>query len=176
MSNPNVLGLDLSITATGYADGYGYGTIATKATDGDRRLNAIAAMIEDLLTTDTDSPGGPRIDRIGLVVIEGPVLRSQAAIGLAMLHGVIRSRLMDWGIPYALVPPATLKKYATGRGNATKTDMALALYKRVQRELADDNQVDAFWLRAMGMDHLGAPPVILPAANRAAMDKVRWPS
>jgi hypothetical protein len=69
-----------------------------------------------------------------------------------------------------------VKKYATGRGNATKTDMAVALAKRADGyELRDDNQVDAWWLGAMGRDHLGVPYVAMPATHRAALDKVTWP-
>ncbi|MCX4468742.1 hypothetical protein OOK41_00150 [Micromonospora sp. NBC_01655] len=69
-----------------------------------------------------------------------------------------------------------MKKYATGRGNAGKPEMAVALYKRAGRELADDNQVDAWWLRAAGLDHLGHPPADMPKNHRAALDAVRWPT
>lgn len=166
MSAPAVVGLDLSITATGYSDDGCTFTIGPgKHAVGDERLTMIRAQIMASLIVPP-----------AVVVIEGPVLRSQAALALGLLHGVIRAALMDDGIPYVLVPPATLKKYATGKGNAGKPEMAVALFKRFGLELGDDNQVDAFWLRAMGMDALGAPLVDLPAAQRDAMAKVTWPS
>lgn len=167
MSAPTVIGLDLSITATG-ATFYGDPprTISpAKGLTGDLRLISVRDQIMRSVAPSMDP----------LVVIEGPVLRSQAAIALGLLHGVIRAALMDERLAYVLVPPATLKKYATGKGNAGKPEMAVALYKRAGLELGDDNQVDAWWLRAMGMDALGAPLVDLPAAQRDAMAKVAWP-
>ena len=168
MSTPAVIGLDLSITATGAAF---YGdpptTIApAKGATGDVRLISVRDQVMRCVAPSLDP----------LVVIEGPVLRSQAALALGLLHGVIRAALMDERLAYALVPPATLKKYATGKGNAGKPEMAVALYKRAGLELGDDNQVDAWWLRAMGLDALGAPLVDLPAAQRDAMAKVTWPT
>lgn len=171
MSAPNVIGLDLSITATGWATDDGCGTIKTIASRGDRRLATITSEIEEFFACGD----GDRKDLADLVVIEGPVVRSSAAVIIGMVHGAVRLRLMDWGIPYAIVPPATLKKYATGKGNADKTAMALALYKRARIELADDNQVDAWWLRAAGLQHLGYPLVDVPGPNREALGKVLWP-
>jgi Holliday junction resolvasome RuvABC endonuclease subunit len=168
MGTPPVVGLDLSITATGAVF---YGDPPTTITPakgvvGDGRLTSVRDQVMRRVAP----------SMAPLVVIEGPVLRSQAALALGLLHGVIRAALMDEGIPYALVPPATLKKYATGKVNAGKPEMAVALYKRAGLELGDDNQVDAWWLRAMGLDALGAPLVDLPAAQREAMDKVEWPA
>ena len=166
--------LDLSITATGYATGDGdCGTIKTNPKHGDHRLGVITAEVEGWF--DCDDGMTERIMPADLVVIEGPVVRSSAAVIIGMVHGAVRLRLMDWRIPYAVVPPATLKKFATGKGNADKTAMALALFKRTGLELADDNQVDAWWLRAAGLQHLGCPVVDLPAAQVAALEKVDWP-
>ena len=160
----NVIGLDLSITATGAArDDGSVETWRTQPKDGDNRLNRITWSV-------LGAVGG-----VDLVVIEGPVVRSSAAVVIGMVHGAVRAQLNDIGTPYAVVPPATLKKYATGKGNADKTAMALALFKRTGLELADDNQVDAWWLRAAGLQHLGCPVVDLPAAQVAALEKVDWP-
>lgn len=163
-----VVGLDLSLTGTGIA--YVDGTIATLKTAlrGLERLAWIVATV-----TDTVEPGAADVD---LVVIEdvAPV-RANAIAQLAMLHGAVRLTLHKRGVPMAFVPPATLKKYATGRGVATKPDMRMALYKRVGIDLADDNQVDAWWLRAAGLDHLGTPVIDMPATHRDALKKVEWP-
>lgn len=178
MSAPAVVGLDLSITATGVASG----DVDNRSTftaismqSGDERLddlteNIVMACAEfRYLDFGAAQPAD-------LVVIEGPVLRSQAALILGMLHGAVRVDLIRRKIPYAIVPPATLKKFATGKGNASKAEMAVALYKRTGMEMGgDDNQVDAWWLFAAGMQHLGSPVVDLPAAQIAALDKVVWP-
>lgn len=160
-----VVGLDLSIAATGIAVDYGPGTFTIQPrTLGDHRLPELRDRVAG------------HCDNATLVAIEGPVLRSQAAIALAMLHGVIRAALIDQGTPYVLVAPASLKTYATGKGNAGKPEMAVAAYKRTGIEFTDDNQCDAAWLRWMALDALGQPEFDLPASHRRALAKIAWPA
>jgi Holliday junction resolvasome RuvABC endonuclease subunit len=162
-----VLGLDLSLTATGIclADGIAL-TIKTRQKDGDRRLvviaDALASMIGD----------GSSVD---LAVIEDLPRHAMAAGITGMVHGVARAVLLRAGIPYALVVPATLKAFATGKGSGDKTPMAMAAYKRAGREFADDNQCDAAWLRWAGLDWYGQPEFDLPKAQRERLAKVVWP-
>jgi Holliday junction resolvasome RuvABC endonuclease subunit len=158
-----VVGLDLSMTATGIAwcDGSTY-TVKTKRS-GDWRLLDICEEI------------GRAVDgrSISLAVIEDLPTNAKSAGITGMVHGAARSHLLRLKVPYATMPPATLKKFATGKGNCGKPEMAVALYKRFALELPDDNQVDAFWLRAAGLQILGEPVFPLPAAQVAALDKVR---
>ena len=44
------------------------------------------------------------------------------------------------------VPPMTLKKYASGKGNAKKQEMLLQIYKRWGVEFNDDNAADSYAL------------------------------
>lgn len=163
---PQVIGLDLSITATGIACWDGTtDTITAAKWGGDWRLVNIRKQVHHHVLT-------PRVD---LVVIEDLPTHAHGAGITGMVHGAVRELLCDVGLPYVLVPPATLKKYATGRGNATKPDMRMALYQRAGIDLRDDNQVDALWLRYMGLDALGCPSVELPKSHREALDKVTWP-
>jgi Holliday junction resolvasome RuvABC endonuclease subunit len=168
---PRVLGLDLSLTATGIAtwDGQPLSTLRTVAAEGDKRLRRI------MVTVRAEAYDHVADEPIELAVIEDLPTHAHSAGITGMVHGAVRVALMERGVPYALVPPATLKKYATGRGNATKPDMRMALYQRTGLDIRDDNQVDAWWLRAAGLDHLGHPLVALPAAQRAALAKVAWP-
>jgi Holliday junction resolvasome RuvABC endonuclease subunit len=160
----DVLGLDLSLTATGLAAPDGStSTIKTRDKDGDRRLAQIRDTIAGLC-------GG-----VDLAVIEDlPTHASSAGIS-GLVHGAVRAALLDAGVPYALVTPATLKKYATGNGSAKKSGMILAAYKRFGVEFDDEDQCDAAWLRAAGLDQLGEPLAVLPAAQRQVLAKVRWP-
>ena len=162
---PNVVGLDLSITATGccHPDGE-VETWKYAAKHGDLRLRYIADEVQALALTCPD-----------LFVIEDLPTHAHGAGITGMVHGAVRCLLLRAEIPYALVTPATLKKYATGKGNADKTAMALALYKKARIELGDDNQVDAAWLRYAGLDALGHPAIDLPEAQKSTLYKVKWP-
>ena len=51
------------------------------------------------------------------------------------------------------VPPAKLKKYATGNGRASKDEMTAAARKRwPEIEIVSHDQADALWLMAYGQD------------------------
>ncbi|HEX5771368.1 MAG TPA: hypothetical protein VFY11_10400 [Nocardioidaceae bacterium] len=160
--SPRVIGLDLSMTATGIAEANGTTYTYAPGVKADNRLASIRKAVGLAV--------GQGVD---LVVIEDGVHRSLAAFDLGMVHGTIRMSLLSVGVRYVLVPPAALKKYATGKGNATKPDMRMALYQRMGIDLRDDNQVDATWLRYAGLELLGQPVVDLPKAQVAALDKVR---
>ncbi|MFI6814460.1 hypothetical protein ACIBG7_18760 [Nonomuraea sp. NPDC050328] len=165
---PVVVGLDLSLTATGVADATGTRTIRSGDLRGCDRFSWIA---NDIL-------GDGTVQAADLIVIEGPAYSRALGAGHHEAAGLwwhIAYRLTALGVPYVAIPPTTLKKYATGRGNATKPDMRVALIKRAELDLRDDNQVDAWWLRAAGLDRLGSPLVELPKAQRDALAKVDWP-
>ncbi len=163
-----VVGLDLSLAATGFAEDVGTVTVKVRAT-GMARLQEL----RDRLTGMIYRTG------VDLVVIEGYSMgtarQSSHAHGLGELGGVIRLALWEAGIAYVDVPPACVKKYATGKGNANKEAVLIAAVKR-GAEVKDNNEADAWWLRAMGMDALGEPVVTVPALNRTALSTVAWPT
>lgn len=167
-----VIGIDPSLTATGLA--YGDGSTATvkypKYVTGDHRLAFIAEAVNDL----GFSPMVGR--RVDLAVIEDLPTHAHGAGITGMVQGVVRFQLIRDGIPYLTVPAATLKKYATGKGNATKPDMRMELFKRTGIDLKDDNQVDAWWLRALGHELLGEPVVALPKTHTDALGKLTLPA
>lgn len=165
-----VIALDLSYTGTGWCDGETSRRISTAATDGDTidRALAMRARIADV-------DHGAVCD---LVVVEGPAMnRRQGQWQTGVLHGIVRAPLRRRVVHFDVeIPPATLKKYATGRGNATKPDMRMALFTRKGLDLRDDNEVDAWWLWLAAADHYDLPGKLdMPKANREALDKVRWP-
>jgi Holliday junction resolvasome RuvABC endonuclease subunit len=158
-----VLGLDLSITATGYALPDGQTATFKGPWKGDWRIVAIKEAVAG------------HADLVDLAVIEDLPTHAKAAGITGMVHGAVRAVLLEAGVPYVLVTPATLKAFATGRGNADKTAMAVAALKRAGREFADDNQCDAWWLRAAALDHYGQPEFDLPKVQRERLVKVVWP-
>jgi len=161
-----VIGVDPSITATGIADVNGHLTVAGGPPYmGDRRLPVIGQAVADVVER-----GLP-----DLAVIEDLPQHAKAAGITGMVQGVIRSKLIELGVPYAIVVPATLKKFASGRGDADKADLRMALYKRTGIDERSDDKVDAWWLRAAGLQHLGEPIVTLPAAQVKVLEIVGWP-
>lgn len=169
-----ILGLDLSMTATGIClpDGT-TSTVKTNPKHGDRRLQHIVDQVGLALGEGPDGIG----DGVDLVVMEEapPGLKGPAIKAIHMVHGAVRLRLIDFGTPYVVINPTTLKGYATGSTSADKTAMAIAALKRTGREFADDNQVDAFWLRHAGLDWHGQPEITMPQAQRDRLTKVAWP-
>jgi Holliday junction resolvasome RuvABC endonuclease subunit len=163
-----IIGLDLSITATGVAlpDGRTR-TIPGPHELGDERLYTTAATLHSMI-----EPYG----RIDVAIIEDLPYHAMAAGITGMIQGVVRLLLIQEGIPYALAVPSTVKKYATGHGDADKIDMRAAMRQHTGRDLHDHNQVDAWWLRHAGLDWYGIPEVQLPATQRASLVKITWPT
>lgn len=137
-----IMGVDPSISCTGVSlpDRT---TLAVKPrTKGDDRLEEIA----DHLHVAAIGCGAE------LVVMEGlfGVYKGEAARIIPMLHGALRLELKRLKIPYMVLNPVTLKRFATGNHNADKTAMAMAAYKRLGREYGTDDECDADWCRVAG--------------------------
>jgi Holliday junction resolvasome RuvABC endonuclease subunit len=161
-----VVGLDLSITGTGLAYPSGDGDavtelIKTNEKAGDARLVQIRETILD------------RCAGAEFALIEAPTARSASSVISGMVHGVVRLALIDLGVSYGSALPATIKKYATGKGNGNKIPMALEALKRAGREFPDDNQCDAWWAWVMAMDFSGCPVFDLPKVNRESLTKIK---
>jgi len=180
-----VCGVDLSLQATGYADERGAMVIRTRGVTGPERL----AGIRDTLFYRMFWPEEPEPDEHGglpselpagagrpLVVLEGYSYGSKgrAIFDVGELGGVIRLTLYEHATPVAIVAPATLKKFTTGKGNASKDQMLAAAIRRWAFEGDDNNAADAWMLRLMG---LGATHRHdnLPEYAREAIEKVEWP-
>ena len=169
MTPPKVLGLDLSLTCTGVAGRGWTDTIKphTKMRGADRLL----FIRQQIVTTWT--PG------TALVAIEGPSYGSQAGQSghheRAGLWWMVRCALRTHGIPVAVIPPASVKKYATGKGNASKADMVREVTRRFPWFAGGEDEADALVLAAMAADHLGQPMADMPKTHRVALDAVQWP-
>lgn len=139
-----IMGLDLSITRTGVGlpDQTTFAVVPPKKVTGDDRLEYLADYIGHAVRT----------ARVELVVVEAlaGIYKGEAARTMPMVHGAVRLELKRNRVPYMLLNPSSLKKFATGNGGANKTQMALAALKRLGREYATDDECDADWLRIAG--------------------------
>lgn len=166
---PRVLGIDLSLTCTGLAGPVWTDTIKPPAKmRGTVRMMHIRSTLLDRYLNGLD-----------LVAIEGPSYGSQAGQSghheRAGLWWLVRCVLDARGHDVAVIPPASVKKYATGRGNASKVDMVREVTKRFPWFVGGEDEADALVLAAMAADHLGQPMADMPAAHRKALDAVQWP-
>lgn len=168
---PRVIGLDLSLTSSGVASSLGWtDTIRPKKIRGLDRLRMILSSVR-AYTSGYD-----------LVVIEGPSFGHtgfRQHEELVALRWMIRDVVDRQQVPFVVVPPATLKLYATGRGNAKKNDMAQAMDKAYPGRTPGFldgrrfDEADALALADMGAAYL--TNASLTAAQQRAMATVQWP-
>lgn len=166
-----IIGLDLSMTATGVAFPDGSTALIKPRGKGDSRLLSIENRVNAAL----------RLARPHLAVIEEfkGVAQGEANKVVPMVHATVRLCLMRAGVPYVLVNPSTLKLYATGYGSSDKDSMAVAALTYAGREFTSDrggDQCDAWWLRAAGHAAYDEPVVRVPKANMDALREVAWPA
>lgn len=92
-----------------------------------------------------------------LIVIEGFALG--VGRGASMQHEVsgwgwiARWTIWTLGYPMLEVPPATLKKFVTGKGNAPKEIIIREVHRRWAYEAVDNNDSDAYSLARLGWAH-----------------------
>jgi Holliday junction resolvasome RuvABC endonuclease subunit len=153
-----VIGIDPSLSATGFAHADGeLGTIKTTAKMGDgERLLFMYRMLANA-TVGAE-----------FAVIEDLPTHAMSAGLTGRAQGIVRMTLAQRGIPYVAIPPASLKKFATGKGNAKKDAMRAAWLEFSGEDNSDDNQVDAAWLRQIGL-HLKGETVNLTPEQLAAV-------
>lgn len=168
MSDPRIVALDLSLTSTGVADWWEPDLITYSIKPrqtGARRLTDIRSEIME------------SAEAANLVLIEGYSYGSvnSQAHSLGELGGVVRVALYEDGIPYLVVSPSEIKKYATGKGNASKDAVLQQAVHRSGRTFGSNDEADAWWLLQMALDHYGLPCVLIPAVNRSVLDKIDWP-
>lgn len=168
MTRLSIVGLDLSLTSTGVAMDDGTFVIASKE-KGDARLDDISIRIISALA--------PHYGRY--VVIEGYAFakRTTHAFSQGELGGIVKRNLREYQIPYVLVPPTVRAKFATGRGNAGKSEVVSAISAKLGQVFVGggaDDEVDAWVLREMGLQHFGLSDLKWPAKNMEALEKVEW--
>jgi len=85
----------------------------------------------------------------GLDAVYFEEVRRHAGVDAAHAYGGFMAHLTAWcehhQIPYQGVPVGTIKKHATGKGNAGKADMIAAMQARGHQPV-DDNEADALAL------------------------------
>lgn len=167
------MGLDPSLRATGYAVMAGDGQIVSRGTvrvkdtlRGPARLAHIRDSIMDHVL-----PPGPVVLACEGFAMSGHAVKFGRGMDLAELHGVLRVALYETGrAVFIVVPPSSLKKYATGNGTAKKPAMIARAATVFGVDVKDDNEADALHLARMARDWWTGTPV--PADYREGMKKI----
>jgi crossover junction endodeoxyribonuclease RuvC len=165
---PDVIGLDLSLTSTGMAIVGEEFTIQTKE-KGMERIDYIA----DIVLAESSQFSDPYF------IIEGYAFAKKGSHAHAQgeLGGVIRHAIWKLGWPYVDVPPTVRAKFATGKGNASKSEVVSAVSAKTGKVFEGrgaDDMADAWILREMGLVYFGEGQFEWPAKNMEAMEKVEW--
>lgn len=130
---------------------------------GDRVLTIVEEDGPDLVVFEDYAPHSPGIN---------------ATIVAAEIGGIVRLGVTRLRVPFIAIKPNVMKQYATGKGNASKSqvfDAALANFTKATGEWArpaNYDEADAYWLRAMAKAHYGRGD----GKDRAGvLARVEWP-
>jgi Holliday junction resolvasome RuvABC endonuclease subunit len=168
-----VAGLDPSLTSFGLAVIWGGPDLVPllyRLKTGKLRGHERVAFLLDEVTS--------MVRGCDLAVVEGAVLVAAGGgenrLALAGLHWIVRHRLWEIGLPYAVVAPSTRAKWLTGNGGAGKDDCLVAAVKRFPRaEISGNDTADALALAAMGAAAYGQPYVPMPQDRTALLHAAR---
>lgn len=142
----SVMGIDPSLASTGIVVLTGTAPLSkaiTTNTSGVARL----AVLEYAVATFAE------YHLPELTAIEGYAFgaRGAAMFSLGELGGVLRLLFHRHGLRFIDVPPSQVKKFATGRGNAKKDEIMLAVYKRWGVEFKTSDEADAYVLARIAL-------------------------
>lgn len=142
------IGVDIGTAQTGIAVVKSRGkpvTYLLKGVAGKAKVQRLTKEIVDtILKEDFD-----------ILVFEKPFNVKGNALILLELLGAIKYGLWEHGVSFESgvyeVPQTVIKKFATGKGGAQKSDMVLQAYKEFGVDNKSEDEVDAFWIATFGM-------------------------
>lgn len=172
----NVIGLDLSLSATGIVVLAGNGSllmerVLSSKKKGPHRLLELRNLLDGVLQR-----YGPSV-----AVVEGYAMAKGGGRGgssgrvfdIGEWGGIVRVLLLERGISTYLAPPKTLKMITTLSGNAGKPEMLEAVARRFQFITKNDNLADAYGLaRIARLLHVKSLQATLVAKEREGLTKV----
>ena len=88
-------------------------------------------------------------------------VRRHNGVDAAHVYGGLMATLTTWcehhNIPYQGVPVGTIKKHATGKGNASKEEVIAAM-RALGHPVTDDNEADALAILHWAIHQEGTTP------------------
>lgn len=165
-----IIALDLSLTRSGWAGPFLRLSGVLVPPRGQDRGMARLRWIRDQVIA--------KCAGADVVAIEGYAYGSARGASqqhsLGELGGVVRLALFEAGIHYVDVAPATLKKFATGKGNANKELMLAESIRRLGYSGSDSNEADALWMLNLMLTLHGQPEAVaVPKVHMDAIAKLK---
>jgi Holliday junction resolvasome RuvABC endonuclease subunit len=163
-----LIGLDLSLTSTGVSINGETSVISTKAR-GAERLHIVSSAILDLCFS----------KNVVCAIIEGYSFasRNSQAHSIGEMGGAVRMKLWEKGIPYVEVPPTCRAKFATGKGNAGKSEVVSSISAKtgiIFSGAGGDDECDAWLLEQMGLKYLNKSQYEWSETSISSLSKVDW--
>ncbi len=163
------LGVDPSLTSTGFCVDDIIFAHASKF-KGVERLIDLRDVFVDLLSSHL----------VDVVMIEGYAFsaRNSHAHSLGELGGVLRVAAHERDIPVVEVPPTVRAKFATGRGNASKSEVVSAISAKTGLTFdgkGADDKCDAWILREIAWAYRERSKFDWPQSHLSALGKINWP-
>lgn len=155
----NVVGLDLSTKRIGFAAADGQLLSISGHAGAEDPYRRLHELTRELARAFRVRPPGP-----DLVVVEDYALGAPGRLSLVRLGeigGIVRTWLFEQDWPIVLVSPSSVKRFATGNGNADKAAMISRAIELGARGNVNDDEADAFHLRRMGRAAHGLEGVLL---------------
>jgi hypothetical protein len=160
-----ILAIDLG-TTTGWALRSANGPVAhgfvsfksQRFEGGGMRYLRFGRWLADMLAL-SGSQTGSQTNLTGIGAVYFEEVRRHLGVDAAHVYGGLLATLTAWcehhQIPYQGVPVGTIKRHATGKGNAGKAEVIAAM-KALGHPVTDDNEADALallhWALAQGAD------------------------
>ena len=142
-----LLGFDPSLVSSGFAysdiEGRVHtGRILPKKLKGTERLVFIRQKLEILLDT----------TKAEMLIYEGYSMGSKgrSVYDIGELGGILKTKAFERGVEVLLVPPASLKQFATGKGNADKDKVIASVASNWGFNIPHNDEADAFALLKFG--------------------------
>lgn len=166
---PSYLGIDASLEGTGLCLVSAAGLVLRSMTVLPQGLRDMARLAMIKVTTRTFIGGGD----VAFVAIEGYAYGAiNQAFSLGEVGGVLRLLVHEeYGLSRIDVPPASLKKWATGSSEASKDDMVVAAIAEGARP-GDHNQADAYFLARIALALADDSPETRPR-QRSKLEVIR---
>lgn len=139
------LGIDQSLRSSGVAvvseskESVYLGRILPGKLTGVQRLAAVRTAIRDVLAA---------APLVKFAALEGYAYDVGAGrvFELGEVGAVVKLALHDAGVPFIVVPPASLKQFVADHGQAKKEQMRQAVLKKWGQDVVQDDECDAFGL------------------------------